>query len=403
MANLRQDWRQCRECGRVDPGKGQASTMQAGTTIFEHMSGLARSHGAINLGQGFPDFGWSEAVLDAGAQAITGGNNQYPPMRGLAELRVGVAAFYERRQGFVVSASQVIITSGATEALAASIMAVAGPGDEVVLFAPAYDAYAPLVMRAGAKPVWVVLQPPDWQASAEAIAAAITPATRAIVLNTPHNPTGGMAGAAMLAAIVELARAHDLIIISDEVWEEVITGEAPHISPFTLAPERTIKIGSAGKLLALTGWKVGWVVAETGLAERVAQVHQFLTFTTPPPLQTAVATGLALPGDWFDAARGRFVAARDRLAAQLARGGWKLLPTHGSYFLMADLAASGIDLGDRDFCERAVIDPGVAAIPLSAFMPDGQQTPFIRLCFAKSNAVLDAGAARLNAALACIA
>lgn len=372
--------------------------MQAGTTIFEHMSGLARQHDAINLGQGFPDFGWSPEVLAAGAQAITEGYNQYPPMRGLPELRSAVADFYRRRQGLAVTADQVIVTSGATEALAASIMAVAGAGDEVILFAPAYDAYAPLVRRAGALPVWVELQPPDWQASAEAIAAAITPATRAILLNTPHNPTGGMAGPAMLTAVADLARTHDFIIISDEVWEEVLTGDAPHVAPFTLAPERTIKIGSAGKLLALTGWKVGWVVAETALAEQVAQVHQYLTFTTPPPLQTAVAAGLALPDAWFAGARAGFVAARDRLAAALARGGWKLLPTQGSYFLMADLAASGIDMGDRDFCDRAVIDPGVAAIPLSAFMPDGNQTQFIRLCFAKSDAILDEGAARLNRA-----
>jgi aspartate/methionine/tyrosine aminotransferase len=377
--------------------------MQAGTTVFEHMSGLARQHDAINLGQGFPDFGWSDAVLAAGADAITTGYNQYPPMRGLPELRRAAADFYGRRQGLDLAPEQVIVTSGATEALAASIMAVAGAGDEVILFAPAYDAYAPLVQRAGARPVWVALRPPDWQASAETIAAAITPDTRAILLNTPHNPTGGMAGPAMLAAIVELARKHDLIIISDEVWEDVITGDAPHVSPFTLAPERTIKIGSAGKLLALTGWKVGWVVAEAALAERVAQVHQYLTFTTAPPLQTAVAAGLALPDDWFAAARVRFVTARDRLVTDLARHGWKLLPTQGSYFVMADLAASGIKMGDRDFCEAAVIDPGIAAIPLSAFMPDGQQTPFIRLCFAKSDAILDEGAARLNRARAMFA
>jgi aspartate/methionine/tyrosine aminotransferase len=374
--------------------------MQPGTTIFEHMSGLARAHEAINLGQGFPDFGWPERVLAAGAEAIVHGNNQYPPMRGLPDLRGAVADFYARRQGLALAPEQVIITSGATEALAASIMAVAGPGDEVILFAPAYDAYAPLVARAGARPVWVHLQPPDWQASAAAIAAAITPATRAILLNTPHNPTGGMAGAAMIGAITDLARRHDLVIISDEVWEAVITADVPHISPFAAAPERTIKIGSAGKLLALTGWKVGWVVAEAALAERVAQVHQYLTFTTPPPLQAAVATGLALPDAWFDAARSRYTAARDRLAAALTAGGWALLPTEGSYFLMADLAASGIAMGDRSFCEAAVREAGVAAIPLSAFMPDGAETPFIRLCFAKSDAVLDAGAARLNAALA---
>lgn len=372
--------------------------MQAGTTIFEHMSGLARAHGAVNLGQGFPDFGWPQAVLAAGAEAILHGNNQYPPMRGLPELRSAVCAFYARRQGLHVTPEQVIVTSGATEALAATIMAVAAPGDEVILFAPAYDAYAPLVRRAGATPVFVDLLPPDWQAGGDAIAAAITPRTRAILLNTPHNPTGSIAGPAMLAAIAELATRHDLIIISDEVWEEVIVGDAPHVSPVTLAPARTIKIGSAGKLLALTGWKVGWVVAEAALAERVAQVHQFLTFTTPPPLQLAVAAGLALPDAYFAETRARFVAARDRLVAALAAGGWQLLPAQGSYFVMADLAASGVAMGDHDFCEAAVARAGVAAIPLGAFLADGGQTPFIRLCFAKSDAVLDDGAARLNAA-----
>jgi aspartate/methionine/tyrosine aminotransferase len=187
------------------------------------------------------------------------------------------------------------------------------------------------------------------------------------------------------------------------VWEEVIVGAAPHVSPFTLAPARTIKIGSAGKLLALTGWKVGWVVAEAGLAERVAKVHQYLTFTTPPPLQVAVAAGLALPDEYFAATRARFAVARDRLVAALERGGWRLLPAQGSYFVMADLAASGVAMLDRDFCEAAVRSvehggAGVAAIPLGAFLADGRQTPFIRLCFAKSDAVLDDGAARLNAA-----
>ncbi|WP_164156339.1 aminotransferase class I/II-fold pyridoxal phosphate-dependent enzyme [Sandarakinorhabdus rubra] len=372
--------------------------MQPGTTIFEQMSGLARAHDAINLGQGFPDFGWPAAVLAAGARAITSGDNQYPPMRGLPELRRAVAAFYRRRQGLDLDPDQVIVTSGATEALAASILSVAGPGDEVILFAPAYDAYAPLVRRAGAQPVFVDLAPPDWQADASAITAAITPATRAILLNTPHNPTGAMAGPAMLAAIVQLARAHDLLIISDEVWEEVLTGAEPHVSPLALAPERTIKIGSAGKLLALTGWKVGWVVAEAGLAERVAQMHQFLTFTTPPPLQQAVAEGLALPDAWFAATQGDFRRARDRLAAALASGGWTLLPSVGSYFLMADLAASGIGLSDSEFCMAAVARAGVAAIPLGAFLPGTPASGFIRLCFAKRDTVLDAGASRLNAA-----
>ncbi len=370
--------------------------MQAGTTIFEHMSGLACAHGAINLGQGFPDFGWPQSVLQAAADAALTGHNQYPPMRGTPELRAAVAAFYGRRQGLALAPEQVVVTSGGTEALAASIFAIVQPGDEVIILGPAYDAYAPLVARAGGVAVLVPLAPPDWQLAPGALAAAITPRTRAIMVNTPHNPCASLAGPAMRAELAAVAAAHDLIVISDEVWEEVI---APGTSHASLLAEpglagRVIKIGSAGKLLALTGWKVGWVVADSALAERVAQSHQFLTFTTATPLQAAVAHGLGLPDAWFEAARARLAQARDRLVTRLQGDGWVVLPSAGSYFVLVDLPASGVEMADMDFCEAAVRQAGVAAIPLSAFTGGREAggTRFIRLCFAKQDAVLDAGA-----------
>ncbi|WP_310498265.1 aminotransferase [Sandarakinorhabdus sp.] len=371
--------------------------MQAGTTIFEHMSGLARAHDAVNLGQGFPDFGWSDAVLGAAAEAVQRGNNQYPPMRGLPELRRAVCDHYAVHQGLVLSPDQVIITSGATEALAAGILAVVQPGDEVIVFEPLYDAYLPLIRRAGGVPVPVRLNPPDWRIDAGALAAAISPRTRALILNNPQNPAASVCPAADLDIIAATCAAHDLIAISDEVWEHVLTGDAPHI-PLASRPgmaARTIKIGSAGKILALTGWKVGWAVAEPSLAERVAGMHQFLTFTTPPPLQSAVAVGLALPPDWFAASRARLTAAKARLSETLFAAGWHLLPSAGSYFISVDLAASGVAMDDIAFCERAVREVGVAAIPMSAFYAAAPETGLVRLCFAKSDAVLDEGALRL--------
>jgi N-succinyldiaminopimelate aminotransferase len=255
------------------------------TTIFETMSALCRETGAINLGQGFPDMAEPVEVIAAAQRALVERSNQYPPMRGLSELREGVA----RRYG--VGADAVIVTSGATEALAATILALVQPGDEVICVQPLYDAYLPLVARAGARARLVSLAPPHWGLDLGALEAAIGPRTRLIILNTPNNPTGTSLDFATLSGIGVLAARHDLWVLSDEVWEATVLDGAPFVSVLDVPGlrHRSVKIGSAGKIFSLTGWKIGWAVAAPELAERVAQSHQFITFTTPTPLQWAVA------------------------------------------------------------------------------------------------------------------
>jgi aspartate/methionine/tyrosine aminotransferase len=370
------------------------------TTIFEHMSGLARQHGAINLGQGFPDFGWPEDVLAAAAAAVTGASNQYPPMRGTPELRAAVASHYARQQGLALCPDHVIVTSGATEALAASLLALVEPGDEVLLFAPLYDAYLPLVRRAGGMPRIVRLDPPGWRLNEAAIEAAVGPRTRVMVVNAPHNPAGRVLDDAELDALAAVCLRHGLTAICDEVWEHVVFDGRVH-QPLIARPgmaARTVKIGSAGKIFALTGWKVGWIVAEPELAESVGGMHQFLTFTTPPHLQAAVAHGLSKPPGALDAMQAVFARGRDRLAAGVTAAGYAPLPCEGTYFLIVDLAASGIGCDDVTFCERAVREAGVAAIPVSAFYADDAPRHLVRLCFAKHDDTLDRGIDRLAAA-----
>jgi N-succinyldiaminopimelate aminotransferase len=363
------------------------------TTVFERMSALAREHQAVNLGQGFPDFGWPDDVVARAAEALRSGSNQYPPMRGLAELRGAVAAHYRLYQGTDVDAEAVTVTSGATEALAAALLALIGPGDEVLLFQPLYDAYLPLVLRAGGVPRFIRLTPPDWRVTREALAEAMTKRTKLVVFNNPHNPTARVFTEAELALLAEACVRHDAIAISDEVWEHVVFDGRRHV-PLSSLPgmaERTVKIGSAGKIFSLTGWKVGWALAPPGLAAPIAKAHQFLTFTTAPNLQAAAAFGLGKEADYFETMRSDFAAARDRLAAGLEDSGYSALPAEGTYFISIDLAASGIDADDAAFCERAVREAGVAAIPVSAFYAEDPVTNVVRLCFAKSEATLAAG------------
>lgn len=371
-----------------------------GVTIFEAMSALAREHDAVNLGQGFPDFGWPETVLDAAAAALRNASNQYPPMRGLPVLREAVARHYSRHQQLDVTAEEVIVTSGATEALAASLLALIEPGDEVVLLEPLYDAYLPLVRQAGGVPRIVTLTPPDWRIDPHALAAAITPRTRVLILNNPHNPAAAVFGEEQLRIIADACVRHDLIAVCDEVWEHVLFDGRTHANLMTMPGmrERTVKIGSAGKILALTGWKVGWVIAAPPLAERIVRLHQYLAFTTPPNLQAAVAVGLDLPPEHFVRERSRLEQCRDRLVAHLGAAGFATLPSQGTYFLTVDLAASGVTLDDAEFCERAVRETGVAGIPLSAFYAAAPERHLVRLCFAKVDATLDEGARRLAAA-----
>lgn len=367
------------------------------TTIFEDMSARARDTGAINLGQGFPEGPGPRAVLDLAARAMLERSSQYPPMAGLPELRAAIAAYYARRQGLAVAAPDVIVTSGATEAIAASLLALVRPGDEVLMLAPLYDAYLPLVERAGGVARVVALTPPDWRVTRAAIAAAITPRTRFLLLNNPVNPAGIVLRDAELALLADFCVAHDLIAICDEVWEETVYDGRAHrpLMAFPGMADRTVKIGSAGKIFSVTGWKVGWMCAAPPLAALLGRAHQFLTFTTPPALQWAVAQALAWPDAWFDAQRADYRAARDRLAAGLSAAGYAVGAGDATWFLSIDLAASGLMMDDRTFCDRIIDEAGVAAIPISAFYPDAPVRTLVRLCFAKSFETLDAAIERL--------
>lgn len=363
------------------------------------MSTLARQYGAINLGQGFPDEEPPADLIAAAARALTERSHQYPPAFGVPELREAVCAFYARRQGLDLAPEQVIVTSGATEALAASLLALVQPGDEAIIFQPAYDSYAPMIRRAGGVPVSVPLKPPLWTYNVEAIERAITPRTRVLILNDPLNPVGKVASEAELRSIADICVRQDLVAICDEVWEDVRFDGARHRSllSFPGMAERTVKIGSAGKIFGLTGWKVGWLCAAGGFALRLGRAHQFLTFTTPPALQWAVAEGLGRPEAAFARQRAGWAASRAALTGALEGSGFVVLPGTATWFLCIDLAASGIMLSDRAFSERAVREAGVASIPVSALIEDDGPRHILRLCFAKEEELLEEAVARLAA------
>ncbi len=365
---------------------------QMPVSVFERMSLLAAQHGAINLGQGFPDFGWPEPLVAEAARLLAEGSNQYPPSRGLPALRQAVADHYGRHHAVELTSEHVLITSGATEAIAAALLAVVEPGDEVIVIAPAYDAYAPLVRRAGGVVREVALRPPAWRIEQDSLHAAVTNRTRLLILNNPHNPTGRLFDGEELSAVAAVAQEHDLLVLSDEVWEHVLLDGAV-FTPLAALPgmaERTLKCGSAGKIFSLTGWKVGWLVAPPELVAVVARAHQFLTFATPPNLQAAVAWGLGQDG-WIAPMRAAFTGARDRLVAGLQAVGYVLLPAQATYFQCADLQASGIALADEAFARLAVEQAGVATIPISAFSEKDPVSNMIRLCFAKRDETIDAG------------
>ena len=370
---------------------------QMPVSVFERMSLAAARFGAVNLGQGFPDFGWPDEILDAAARALTEASNQYPPSRGLMALREAVADHYKRHFGQELGAENICVTSGATEALSASILAAVVPGDEVIIFTPAYDSYAPTIRRAGAVPVEVALRPPAWTLDREAMRGAVTPRTRAILFNNPHNPTGRLFDRGELETLAAIAREHELIVISDEVWEHVLMDER-QFTPLATLPgmaERTIKIGSAGKIFSLTGWKVGWMAAAPELTNVLARAHQFLTFSTAPNLQAAVAFGLNQGDAWVRPMRSRFQRARDRMTKGLRGAGLVVLDAEATYFLCVDLAASGIGTDDESFATAAAERAGVAVVPLSAFAERDPPRHLVRLCFGKKDETIDAGIAAM--------
>ena len=371
-----------------------------GTTIFTTMSALAAEHDAINLGQGFPDEDGPADIRQMAAQALINGPNQYPPMTGLLALRQAVADHDQRFYGLTYDArDEILVTSGATEALTACLMALLAPGDEVVLFEPLYDSYLPIIRQCGAVPRIVRLEAPGWSVPKGALAAAFSPATKLVLLNTPMNPTGKLFAAEELAAIARLATAHDAYVLCDEVYEHLVFDGAAH-HPIAALPEmraRTLRIGSAGKTFSLTGWKVGYVSGPRELISTVAKVHQFLTFTTPPGLQAAVAYALAKPDAYYAGLAASLQAKRDRLAAGLSGVGFAVLPAHGTYFLTALTDGIGPSFAtDVDYARWLTVEIGVATVPCSAFYagPNPPQN-MIRFCFCKKDDVLDAAIARL--------
>ncbi len=368
------------------------------TTIFTVMSALAAEKGAINLGQGFPDTDGPADIIAAAAEALTSGSNQYPPLTGLAELREAVAAANRRFYGIEVDpAREVVVTSGATEAITASLIALLDPGDEVVLIEPLYDTYLPVVRLVGAIPRLVRLEPPDWRLERSALEAAFGPRTKLILLNSPMNPTGKVFSRDELALIAALMQRHDAYAVCDEVYEHIVFDGACHIPLMSLPGlrERTVRIGSAGKTFSLTGWKVGYVTAPAPLASVIAKAHQNLTFTTPPNLQKAVAMGLAKEDAYFAGLAESLARRRDRLAAGLAALGFEVLPSQGTYFLVADFAPLGFTGDDVAFSRYLTEAAGVSPIPLSAFYENDPPRHFVRFAFCKDEARIAEALVRL--------
>jgi methionine aminotransferase len=371
---------------------------QTGTTIFTVMSQLAAKHGAVNLGQGFPDFEGPQALRDALTEAMATGANQYAPMPGLLALREQVArkahAYYGRP---VDPETEVTITSGGTEALYAALAAVVSPGDEVILLDPCYDSYDPAVRLQGGVPVHVSLDPSDFSVDWERVRGALTPRTRLILLNSPHNPTGAVLSAKDLHTLAELIRDTPIAVLSDEVYEHLTFDGEPHQSVLRhpeLA-ERSFVIGSFGKTFHCTGWKVGSCIAPPALTAEFRKVHQFLTFCTFHPAQVALAKVLAEQPEHVAGLPAFYQAKRDRFRELLADSRFDLLPVKGAYFQLAAFDRIR-DTDDRTFCEWLAIEAGVAAIPVSAFCAQPPARPLIRFCFAKEEATLAAATARLR-------
>ncbi|MGW4949019.1 pyridoxal phosphate-dependent aminotransferase [Streptomyces parvulus] len=378
-----------------------------GTTIFAEMSALAARTGAINLGQGFPDTDGPEEVREAAVRALRDGRgSQYPPGPGVPELRAAVAAHQERRYGLSFDpGTEVLVTAGATEAIAASLLALLEPGDEVVALEPYYDSYAAAIAMAGGTRVPVTLRPhttdegPVFRLDLDELRDAVTDRTRLLLLNTPHNPTGTVLTRAELAAIAELAVERDLLVVTDEVYEHLVFDTAEHI-PLATFPgmrERTVTIGSAGKTFSFTGWKVGWVTAAPALVTAVRSAKQYLTYVASGPFQYAIAEALALPESYFGAYREDMRAKRDLLAAGLAEAGFGVFRPAGTYFVTTDIRP----LGESDgfaFCRGLPERAGVVAVPNAVFYDHRDAgAPYVRFAFCKRIPVLEEAVGRLKA------
>ncbi|MFE2989952.1 pyridoxal phosphate-dependent aminotransferase [Streptomyces sp. NPDC059262] len=373
-----------------------------GTTIFAEMSALATATGAINLGQGFPDTDGPEEIREAAVRALRDGHgNQYPPGPGVPELRTAIAAHQEHRYGLSLDPDrEVLVTAGATEAIAASLLALVEPGDEVVALEPYYDSYAASIALAGGTRVPVTLRPDGgaFRLDLDELRAAVTDRTRLLLINTPHNPTGTVLTREELTAIASLAVERDLLVITDEVYEHLTFGDAGHIPLATLPGmrERTVTIGSAGKTFSFTGWKVGWVTASPELVTAVRSAKQFLTYVASGPFQYAVAEALALPDSYYDAFRADMSAKRDLLADGLAAAGFEVFRPAGTYFVTTDIRP----LGESDgfaFCRALPERAGVVAIPNAVFYDHREAgAPFVRFAFCKRIPVLEEAVDRLK-------
>ena len=373
-----------------------------GTTIFAEMSALALRTGSINLGQGFPDTDGPEEVREAAVRALRDGRgNQYPPGPGVPELRTAIAAHQDRRYGLSHDPdTEVLVTAGATEAIAASLLALLEPGDEVIAFEPYYDSYAACIAMAGGTRVPVTLRPYEgsFRLDLDELRAAVTDRTRLLLVNTPHNPTGTVLTLEELTAIAELAVERDLLVVTDEVYEHLVFDEAEHL-PLATFPgmrERTVTIGSAGKTFSFTGWKVGWVTGAPALVAAVRSAKQYLTYVASGPFQYAVAEALRLPDSYFAGFRADMLAKRDLLGGGLERAGFKVFRPAGTYFITTDIRP----LGESDgfaFCRALPERCGVVAIPNAVFYDHREQgSPFVRFAFCKRTGVLEEAASRLK-------
>jgi methionine aminotransferase len=375
---------------------------RVGTTIFTVMSALAAERGAVNLGQGFPDFDCDPTLVDAVEAAMRGGLNQYPPMTGVPVLREAIATKVERLYGRAYDpASEITITAGATQAILTCVLALVHPGDEVIVLEPCYDSYVPNIELAGGKVVRVALGAPgagvagSFRPDFDAIGAAITPRTRAIIVNTPHNPSATIWRRAELDALAELLAPTDIVLIADEVYEHMVFDGEPHASASThpALAARAFVVSSFGKTYHVTGWKVGYVAAPAALMAEFRKVHQFNVFTVNTPVQHGLARYMAEPAPYLELPA-FYQRKRDLFRAGLASTRFKLLASEGSYFQCVDYSAVS-DLPEEDFCRWLTTEVGVAAIPLAAFYDDGRNQKLARFCFAKKDETLQLALQRL--------